>query len=285
LNVTAHNIKEGTYTDQITGNKFTVSGGRIKGNIGSTGIAVVYNGSSCSHASHSIDGYCTACYVSVAHNYGANGTCVCGATATRTVYFCNNANWSKVNFYSWYTNGGEIAGKWPGKAMTWVESNIYSCTVPGDAKNIIFNNGSAQTADLTIPVLSSGKNMYDYATGQWAAYIPASVDETEPEETTPTQTQPEETEPAVTEPTVTEPVVTEPTEPTEEGTTDPTETDDTEGTEPETVPSQPTDPAATEPTAAPEKPKEEGNSWPMILTMALLAVAVTMILLRRSKKT
>ena len=32
-----------TYTDQITGNTFTVSNGRISGNIGSTGIAVVYN--------------------------------------------------------------------------------------------------------------------------------------------------------------------------------------------------------------------------------------------------
>lgn len=36
-------MTNGTYTDQITGNKFTVSGGKITGNIGSTGVAVIYN--------------------------------------------------------------------------------------------------------------------------------------------------------------------------------------------------------------------------------------------------
>ena len=37
-------MKDGTYTDQVTGNKFTVSGGKISGTIGNEdGIAVVYN--------------------------------------------------------------------------------------------------------------------------------------------------------------------------------------------------------------------------------------------------
>ena len=36
-------MADGTYTDQVSGNTFTVSGGTITGNIGSTGIAVVYN--------------------------------------------------------------------------------------------------------------------------------------------------------------------------------------------------------------------------------------------------
>lgn len=43
VSVKANKMKDGTYTDQITGNSFTVSGGQIKGQIGSTGIAVVYN--------------------------------------------------------------------------------------------------------------------------------------------------------------------------------------------------------------------------------------------------
>lgn len=43
VSVTAHKMAAGTYTDQITGNKFTVSNGKISGNIGSTGVAVVYN--------------------------------------------------------------------------------------------------------------------------------------------------------------------------------------------------------------------------------------------------
>ncbi|MBQ7134075.1 MAG: hypothetical protein IJO20_06225 [Ruminococcus sp.] len=43
VSVTANRMASGTYTDQISGNTFTVSGGKISGNIGSTGIAVVYN--------------------------------------------------------------------------------------------------------------------------------------------------------------------------------------------------------------------------------------------------
>ena len=41
--VTAHKMAAGTYTDQVTGNTFTVANGKISGNIGSTGVAVVYN--------------------------------------------------------------------------------------------------------------------------------------------------------------------------------------------------------------------------------------------------
>lgn len=43
VNVPANRITSGTYTDAISGNTFTVSNGKISGNIGSTGIAVVYN--------------------------------------------------------------------------------------------------------------------------------------------------------------------------------------------------------------------------------------------------
>lgn len=43
VSLTANKMKDGTYTDQISGGTFTVSGGQIKGQIGSTGIAVVYN--------------------------------------------------------------------------------------------------------------------------------------------------------------------------------------------------------------------------------------------------
>lgn len=39
----ACSMANGTYKDQVSGNSFTVSGGKITGNIGSTGVAVVYN--------------------------------------------------------------------------------------------------------------------------------------------------------------------------------------------------------------------------------------------------
>ena len=43
VSVKANKMANGTYKDQVTGNTFTVSGGTISGQIGDTGIAVVYN--------------------------------------------------------------------------------------------------------------------------------------------------------------------------------------------------------------------------------------------------
>ncbi len=46
VDVPAKKMKDGTYTDAVSGSTFKVQGGRIKGEIGSTGVAVVYNGAS-----------------------------------------------------------------------------------------------------------------------------------------------------------------------------------------------------------------------------------------------
>lgn len=43
ISVTAHAMADGTYVDQITGNIFTVADGKITGQIGEGGIAVIYN--------------------------------------------------------------------------------------------------------------------------------------------------------------------------------------------------------------------------------------------------
>lgn len=43
VNVTAKKMAAGTYKDAITGSTFTVANGKISGQIGSTGVAVVYN--------------------------------------------------------------------------------------------------------------------------------------------------------------------------------------------------------------------------------------------------
>ncbi len=43
VNMKMNRMKDGTYKDEITGATFTVSGGNISGQIGSTGIAVVYD--------------------------------------------------------------------------------------------------------------------------------------------------------------------------------------------------------------------------------------------------
>ena len=43
VSLTANKMTAGTYVDQVSGNKFTVSGGMITGTVGETGVAVVYN--------------------------------------------------------------------------------------------------------------------------------------------------------------------------------------------------------------------------------------------------
>lgn len=177
--VSAKTMANGTYTDAITGNNFIVEDGIISGKIGSTGIAVVYNTDACAHSVHTIDGICTSCSALVEHTY-TDGTCTCGKKETvyRTVYFVNSANWKTVNFYYWYTSeqGGIVA--WPGSPMTQVKGNIYSCSIPNDVVNIIFNGGSSQTDDLQVPSEDSGKNMYDFTTKQWSSY--ATEEPTEP---------------------------------------------------------------------------------------------------------
>ncbi len=172
VNVKANVMADGTYQDQITGNTFQVSDGRIKGNIGSTGVAVVYNVTQCAHPSHNATGLCLTCRVMVGHSYDASGVCSCGAVKPqdRVVYFKNTASWSSVNIYSWYSGGDSVTGVWPGASMSEVEDNIYSYTLPGDVENVIFNNGTAQTDDLLLPDSSEGKNLYDYSTGSWSYY-------------------------------------------------------------------------------------------------------------------
>ncbi len=73
---------------------------------------------------------------------------------TIDVYFTNVPNWSTVNAYVWTGSTPKVA--WPGEAMTYVATNsqgqkIYKITLEtGKYTNIIFNNNSAQTVDLSL---------------------------------------------------------------------------------------------------------------------------------------
>ena len=90
------------------------------------------------------------------------------AADTVTIYVdVTGSGWSNVNVYTW-NESGPCTGTWPGSAMTHVSGYLYSFEVPVTAKNIIFNDGSSQTGDLTIP--TDGKNMYLYASGQWGTH-------------------------------------------------------------------------------------------------------------------
>ena len=72
-----------------------------------------------------------------------------------TIYFVNNGGWSKIQAYAWGDNGSNAS--WAGVDITankLAESekiggfDVYSYTViQGSYKNVIFNDGSAQTQD------------------------------------------------------------------------------------------------------------------------------------------
>ena len=70
-----------------------------------------------------------------------------------TIYFVNNGGWSKIQAYAWGDNGTNAS--WAGVDITANklaekigEYDVYSYTViQGSYKNVIFNDGSAQTKD------------------------------------------------------------------------------------------------------------------------------------------
>lgn len=76
-----------------------------------------------------------------------------------TYYYYNNLGWEKVNCYSWYNMGGSsgtLTAGWPGTAMEPVadKAGWYTLTVdlssPATDVNVIFNDGTTQTADILV---------------------------------------------------------------------------------------------------------------------------------------
>ena len=80
-----------------------------------------------------------------------SGTFLTEKPAGLTVEFKAPAGWGSVNLYAWDANETAVLGAWPGKAIT-KNGDYYTYTITEtDARplNIIFNDGSNQTADIT----------------------------------------------------------------------------------------------------------------------------------------
>ena len=145
VSVTAHTMAAGTYKDQITGNTFTVANGKITGDIGGTGIAVVYNASSS------------------------------GSTSTPTknvAYIKLPSGWS-TNVYCYAYNDSDVNnGAWPGVLMTKVSNGLYKYEVPSNitSPRVIFYSSDTNRypGDLE-PGLSLWGSMI-YEEGQWMVY-------------------------------------------------------------------------------------------------------------------
>ena len=166
VSVTAHTMAAGTYKDQITGNVFKVANGKITGDIGGTGIAVVYNASSTATPSTK-----NVAYIELPSKWG------------NTVY-CYAYNESNSN-----------NGKWPGVAMTKVSGRLYKYEVPSNITNpkVIFYSSDANRypADLEPGLALYGSMIYK--NGQWTLYDDGSTTPTNPNPTPTTSASQEDT--------------------------------------------------------------------------------------------
>ncbi|MBQ7345324.1 MAG: starch-binding protein [Oscillospiraceae bacterium] len=95
------------------------------------------------------------------------------AADTVTVYYYNATNWSTVNVYWW--GSADTNPEWPGVTMTDLGNGYWTYDVPADIagkEGIIFNNGSAQTSNLTLP--TDGKNCFNGT--EWITYTGEDLD-------------------------------------------------------------------------------------------------------------
>ena len=88
------------------------------------------------------------------------------------IYYTNPNQWSTVNAY--FFAGSTAVGKnWPGDSMTKVSDGLWRIEIPENATHVIFNDNSAQTADLPLP--ADEANIYFDGNGAanaiWGYYV------------------------------------------------------------------------------------------------------------------
>lgn len=135
-----YTLADGKYIDAITGGTFRVIDGVLTGEIGSTGIAVLYYAQD------------------TAPVFPEKPTAETGYPVKdgySTVVFTDSQNWGTVAVYAWSNSQGEAAA-WPGiKMMTGLVNDMgqqqYYAFVPEYCDNIIFNNNNngVQSVDST----------------------------------------------------------------------------------------------------------------------------------------
>lgn len=95
---------------------------------------------------------------------GSSGGGGSDTSTTMDVYFKAPSNWNtNINIYLWGSSG-ELA-KWPGTPMEHVSDNLYKFNYDtASYPNVIFNDGTKQTSDLTSPT-SEEYSCYTYGSG------------------------------------------------------------------------------------------------------------------------
>lgn len=136
-NVTVANgngyLPAGTYTDRVSGvNQFVVTSGSIQGEVGPSGIVVLYDDPSEPIVEDDTD-------------YSPE--------AMITVYYDNSlSKWTKVYIHYW---GGNSETGWPGIQMKSGGNNIFVAEVPLGS-NAVFNNGGNGLQSVNVNDLEDG---------------------------------------------------------------------------------------------------------------------------------
>lgn len=175
VDIQANRMADGIYTDEVSGETFTVSGGRIRGNIKSSdGIAVVYNKTLKPTVSPTTTPAVTpttqpTTQPSIQPTVTPSETPV----TDNIIYMKNEAGWSDVYCYMW-NSSSDTNGSWPGTKMTYMGDNVWTYKAAKDFQNVIFTNGSGtQTGDMTSP---GNGYIYNNKTGSWSKYSNTSTE-------------------------------------------------------------------------------------------------------------
>lgn len=110
------------------------------------------------------------------------GTAQAFAATGDTVYVKANNGWTTLYCYMWTGNSSNAS--WPGVKMTSEGNSVYSYKLDGNYENVIFNNGSSQTKDLSYA--GHGK-IYDLSAGTWSDYSQAATTQNVTAATSPEQ--------------------------------------------------------------------------------------------------
>ena len=168
VSLTAHKMKDGQYKDWVSGGTFNVSGGKISGNVGASGVAVVYN------ATTEPEGPS----VSINFNGGNNGGNFYGST-TVTLYAANVSS-------ATYKLGNDSAKSY----TTGTNITIGAGMNNGESINLVLTgtgNGKTVTQSYTFtkkarPSMSGNTVVfYDDTSTKWGnvcAYVYASQNDT-----------------------------------------------------------------------------------------------------------
>ena len=164
-------MADGSYKDQVSGNTFTVSGGKISGKLEGGKVACIYNpttsGSSSGDTSDGSSSGGSSSGGSSSGGSSSGGSTTGGSTTNQgknVAYLKLPSGWSAA--YAYVYNDDETAAtvkenaKWPGEKMTEVSSGLYKYEMPTGYDNplIIFNdgNGTKYPADSATDIDAAG---------------------------------------------------------------------------------------------------------------------------------